>query len=103
MNIIPLLIKEMQNEAVITRKMLQRVPADKFTWKPHEKSMDMKTLSVHIAELPAWVHMALTTSVLDFAAMDYKPTPVETNEDLLKVFENSYTTGINSRHLIIVL
>ncbi len=93
MNIIPLLQKEMEQEAATTRKMLQRVPADKFSWKPHEKSMSMKSLSIHIAELPSWVSMALTTSGLDFSTMDYTPSPVETNEDLLQLFEKSLVSG----------
>ena len=53
MKIIPLLIKELEQEAKITRKFLKLVSEDKFTWKPHEKSMEMKRLCVHIAELPA--------------------------------------------------
>ena len=93
MEIIPLLLKEMEQEAAITRKMLQIVPADKFDWKPHEKSMPMKTLAVHIAELPSWVKMALTTSELDFSKMDYTPTPVNSTEQLLSIFEKSYAEG----------
>lgn len=93
MNIIPLLQKEMEQEAAITRKMLKLVPEDKFDWKPHEKSMSMKSLSIHIAELPSWVSMALTTTGLDFSTMDYTPTPVENNENLLQVFEKSLTSG----------
>lgn len=53
MEIIPLLLKEMDAEAQITRKMLQRVPNDKWDWKPHEKSMSMQQLTVHLAELPS--------------------------------------------------
>jgi uncharacterized damage-inducible protein DinB len=93
MQIIPLLMKEMDQEASITRKMLERVPGDKFDWKPHEKSMNMKQLTVHIAELPGWVQMALTTSELDFAKMDYTPTPVGSTEELLSIFEKSYEKG----------
>ena len=93
MQIIPLLLKEMEQEAATTRKMLQRIPEDKFDWKPHEKSMSMKTLAVHIAELPSWVQMALTTSELDFSKMDYKPTPVSNVEELLALFEKSYEEG----------
>lgn len=93
MQIIPLLLKEMEQEAAITRKMLERVPADKFSWKPHEKSMPMQQLTVHIAELPAWVQMALTTSELDFATMDYTPTPVSSTADLLTLFEKSLSAG----------
>jgi uncharacterized damage-inducible protein DinB len=93
MEIIPLLLKEMEQEAATTRKMLQRVPIDNLTWKPHEKSMDMKTLSVHIAELPSWVSMALNTTELDFAAMPYEPTQISSTEELLSLFEKSYESG----------
>ena len=93
MQIIPLLLKEMEQGAAITRKMLERVPADKFDWKPHEKSMTMQQLSVHIAELPAWVQMGLATSELDFAKMDYTPTPVGSTADLQALFEKSFSEG----------
>ena len=96
MQVIPLLLKEMEQEAAITRKMLQRVPDDQFDWKPHEKSMSMKQLTVHIAELPSWVKMALTTSELDFAKMDYTPTPVGSTKELLEIFEKSYAEGKDS-------
>ena len=89
MEIMPLLLSELEQEAVTTRKMLKLVPDDKFDWKPHEKSMPMKQLAVHVAELPGWVHMALTTDELDFATFDYKPAPVNTTDDLLKVFDES--------------
>lgn len=96
MEMIPLLLKEMEQEAATTRKFLKIVPADKLDYKPHEKSMDMKTLAVHVAELPSWVSMALATSELDFAKMDYKPTPVSSTDDLVQVFEQSYESGINA-------
>lgn len=96
MDIIPALLKEMEAEAGTTRKMLQLIPADKFDWKPHEKSMTLQNLTVHIAELPSWVSMALSTSELDFATMDYKPTPVNDTAHLLSIFETSFTSGSNS-------
>ncbi len=74
MQIIPLILKEFEQEAKTTHKMLELVPADKFDWKPHEKSMTMKQLTTHIAELPGWITMGLTTTELDFAAGDYEPT-----------------------------
>ena len=43
-------IGELQQEAATTRKLLERVPAEKFDWKPHEKSMTMGALAVHVAE-----------------------------------------------------
>jgi uncharacterized damage-inducible protein DinB len=96
MEIIPLLLKEIEQEAAITRKMLNRVPDDKWDWKPHEKSMTMKQLTVHLAELPSWIQMGLATSELDFSKFDYKPTPVTNKDDLLALFEKSYDEGRNA-------
>ncbi|MEO6290793.1 MAG: DinB family protein [Ginsengibacter sp.] len=93
MEIIPLLLKEMEQEADATRKMLKLVSASNFDYKPHEKSMPMKQLAVHIAELPSWVKMGLETSVLDFAEAGYEPTPVSNSEELLALFEKSYEDG----------
>ena len=93
MQIIPLLLKEMEQEAQTTRKFLNIVPQEKFDWKPHEKSMKMEHLAVHIAELPSWVKMALTTSELDFAKMDYTPTPVSDTAALVAIFEKSLEAG----------
>ncbi|MBW3545531.1 MAG: DinB family protein, partial [Bacteroidetes bacterium] len=44
--------RELEQEAITTRKMLERVPTDKFDWQPHPKSMTIKRLATHIAELP---------------------------------------------------
>ena len=54
MTIIEMLKRELENEAVTTRKMLERIPDDKFDWQPHPKSMTVRRLAVHIAELPTW-------------------------------------------------
>ena len=86
---IALIEKELENEAITTRKMLALVPAAKFDWKPHPKSMVMMNLATHIAELPTWISMVLTTDELDFAANEYKPTIVKDNAELMELFEKS--------------
>jgi uncharacterized damage-inducible protein DinB len=96
MKVIPLLLKEMEHESQTTHKMLERVPADKFEWQPHPKSMTMKQLTVHIAELPSWVAMGLSTTELDFATSPYKPTPVASTEDLLALLDKSLKEGRTS-------
>lgn len=87
------LLKEMDREARTTRKMLGRVPSDRLDWKPHPKSMSMRELSGHIAELPAWVHLVLTTNELDFAAQAYTPPAFEGTGDLLMLLEKSLEKG----------
>lgn len=89
-----LIRKELENEAITTRKMLSLVPAEKFDWKPHPKSMAMMNLATHIAELPGWVSMVLNTDELDFAANEYKPTLVKDNAELMALFEKSLTDGL---------
>ena len=96
MNIIELLLIELASEAQITRKMLALVPTDKFDWAPHEKSMKMKVLATHIAELPAWIKLALTTKELDFATAPYEPVSVESNNDLFAILEKSLAEGKSS-------
>ena len=88
-----MLLQEMEQEAQTTRKMLSRIPDDKFSWKPHEKSMSIKQLATHIAELPTWVSVTLTTSELDFAAQPYEPTDVNISTELLELFEKSLAEG----------
>jgi uncharacterized damage-inducible protein DinB len=93
MSLIPMLIQEMDHEAQTTRKMLSRVPNDKYDWRPHEKSMTVQNLATHIAELPSWVSMVLTTSELDFASSPYEPKNIRDTKDLLNYMEENLKNG----------
>ncbi|MBL0358704.1 MAG: DinB family protein [Chitinophagaceae bacterium] len=85
---------ELEKEAIATRKMLAAVPNDKYDWKPHPKSMSIRQLATHIAELPTWPGMVLNTTELDFATMDYKPTEINDTATLLKTFEKCLQDGL---------
>jgi uncharacterized damage-inducible protein DinB len=87
------LLKEMEKESQTTRKMLQRVPDEQWNWKPHEKSMTVQRLATHIAELPGWVTMVLTTDELDFANNDYQPANLRNNAELMDYFEQVLAAG----------
>jgi uncharacterized damage-inducible protein DinB len=52
MSIMEALIQELEQEAQTTRRVLERVPEDRLTWKPHEKSMSLGQLALHIATMP---------------------------------------------------
>jgi uncharacterized damage-inducible protein DinB len=86
---IELFQQELEKEAVTTRKMLAIVPNDKYDWKPHPKNMTIRNLATHIAELPTWISMVLTTSELDFAANPYQQKPINDTAALLQLFEES--------------
>ena len=93
MSLIKMLVKEMEQEAQTTRKMLSRIPDDKYQWAPHAKSMTIQRLANHIAELPGWVTMTLNTSGLDFAANPYESTAINNTKELLELFEKSFAEG----------
>ena len=90
---IPLLLKELEQEALTTRKMLSIIPDDKYDWRPHPKSMTIRSLATHIAELPTWVTLALTTDGLDFAAQPYDPKIINNTAELMNLFEISLEDG----------
>ena len=96
LEIISLLQQELENEAATTRKMLSIVPADKFDWQPHPKSMTLKRLATHVAELPGWVDMAINTDELDFQNNPYTPTDVKSTEELLDFFDERLEKGRNA-------
>lgn len=87
--------KQFIDEGAVTRKMLSRVPDDQFDFKPHEKSMDMKTLVTHIADLPGWIHMTFTTDELDFAK-HYEQPQINNNSELMAYFEKRYNEGLST-------
>ncbi len=93
MELIQSLLKEMEQEAQTTRKMLSIIPNDKFNWQPHPKSMTIIRLATHIAELPSWVSMVLTTEELDFSANPYDPKVINNVEELLAYFEECLADG----------
>jgi uncharacterized damage-inducible protein DinB len=84
---------ELEKEANTTRRMLSVVPGDKFNWQPHEKSMTVKRLATHIAELPTWIGMTLTTDELDFENNPYQQENVATTDELLAYFERNLEDG----------
>ena len=96
MNVIPFLIKELEHEAKTTRKFLNLVKPEKFDYKPHQKSMSMKQLCTHIAELPAWIDMAVNTEGIDFATTDWTPAKVNSTEDLLHLLDNSIEKALKA-------
>jgi uncharacterized damage-inducible protein DinB len=81
---------EMKN----TRKLLERVPLDDAhrDYKPHEKSMPLGRLAVHVAELPAWPKLALASEVFELQP-DFKPRTAASTAELLEIFDASAEEG----------
>jgi len=85
--------KELEREALTTRKMLSIIPNDKYDWKPHEKSMTVKSLSTHLADIFSWFNLVLKTSELDFAANPYQPDDINNTAELMTLFEKKLVEG----------
>ncbi len=47
------LLAELDRESFATRRLLERVPADKLEWRPHPKSMTLRDLAWHVATIPS--------------------------------------------------
>ncbi|TAE26480.1 MAG: DinB family protein [Cytophagales bacterium] len=86
--------KEMEQEAVTTHKMLERIPDDRLDWQPHSKSMTIRQLATHIAEIPTWTPMTFTTDGIDFEQMDYNPTVVNSTAELVALHQKSLQAGL---------
>jgi len=57
------LLAELTREAATTRKCLERIPEDALDWRPHRKSMRLRHLAAHLAQLPCWGVAVLTQDV----------------------------------------
>jgi uncharacterized damage-inducible protein DinB len=60
-------LTEFEQEAPVTRRFLERLPEDKLSWRPHERSMTAGQLALHIAMAPG--------QVAKLVALDSAPAP----------------------------
>jgi len=67
MKIIDGLLAELEQEAATTRRVLERIPQEHLSWRPHPKSMSLGQLALHVATVPGFV--------AEFAAADVIPRP----------------------------
>lgn len=93
MTVITSLVKELEEQARVTKEFMKLVPTDKPDWQPHEKSMKIVPLASHVAELAGWIEMTLTTDELDFETAPYTPVPINNNQDLLDLLQRNLESG----------
>ncbi len=94
--LISFFLGQLKDEAVTTRKMLQIVPAEKYDWQPHPKSMSLVRLATHVAEIPGWIKMVIDQDVLDFAEGNNQPEVINSNEELMNYFEKNLASGLGA-------
>src|SRR5262245_32165916 len=83
------LIAEYDHEIATTRRLLERVPDDKLSWKPHPKSMSIGGLAQHIANLPNWGSMILEQAAFDLADAPPNLSEPSSRAAVLSFFEKS--------------
>lgn len=86
------LLPEFDQEMANTRKTLERVPEDKFTWKPHPKSFSMISLATHIANMTGWTVETMNKDSFDISppgAPPFKEEPAASRAKLLEKFDNN--------------
>ena len=92
MSISASLLPEFDQEMANTRKALERMPDDKFDWKPHEKSGTMGWLANHLANLPSWTVYTINQDSLDLAPTDGESIKWEgkgSRQELLDYFDKN--------------
>jgi uncharacterized damage-inducible protein DinB len=80
---------DLERELAVTRKVLERLPADHFDWKPHEKSMTLARLALHVADLPDWMRVTLAQDELDMASAPRPPAELKDSAELLGRFDRN--------------
>lgn len=90
------LLPEFDQEMASTRNTLERVPDNKFSWKPHEKSSGMGALAGHLANIAGWLSFTFKEDSLDLApgGKQMEPPPVPKNsKELLAEFDKNVKEG----------
>jgi uncharacterized damage-inducible protein DinB len=85
-------LPEFDSEMAAARRTLERIPEDKLTWKPHDKSMPLGRLAGHVAELVGLGSAVIKEDGIDFAvrrASGSKPTVAESQKHVLELFDRN--------------
>ncbi|MBO0723043.1 MAG: DinB family protein [Blastocatellia bacterium] len=84
-----LLLKELSQEAAITRRVLERVPEDKLDWRPHPKSMSLGELALHVANIPGNVSKLIRAGEFDASQTTFTPPAPGSLEEIFTAYDTS--------------
>jgi uncharacterized damage-inducible protein DinB len=80
---------DVDRELAVTRKVLEHLPEEHYNWKPHEKSMSLGKLALHVAAMPDWCRGAIAGDSLDAATAPRPPAELRSRKELLEYFDRN--------------
>jgi len=83
------MVAELRQEAATTRRVLERVPADKLEWRPHPHSMSAGQLAMHIALVPGSITKLAQLDQFDVSAANFNPPQPGSLEEILTTLDAS--------------
>jgi uncharacterized damage-inducible protein DinB len=87
------LVGELQQESATTRRVLERVPAEKLEWRPHRTSMTLGQLAMHVAVIPDAIAQLAQREGFDAAQANFDPPQPKDKKEILDAFERSVTSA----------
>jgi uncharacterized damage-inducible protein DinB len=81
------MLNELQREAITTKRVLERVPADKLSWKPQPKSMTLGQLANHIAMIPGSLSKLAQVDEFDASAAKFDPPMPKAVQEVLATLD----------------
>lgn len=86
-------LKEFREEAATTKRVLDRVPAHQLSWKPHQKSMSLGQLAIHVAVIPGNISKLVQLEEFDASKANFVPTPPNNLDEVHAAFQQSVQTA----------
>jgi uncharacterized damage-inducible protein DinB len=88
------ILMEIEQEAKVTQRVLERIPADKLTWKPHPKSLSLGQLAMHIAVGQGRLAEIISKDTHEIGVIS-QPQPGP-NDDILKTFNQGTADALGT-------
>lgn len=89
------MLNELRQEAATTRRVLERVPEEKLSWKPHPKSLSLGQLSLHVASIPGDLVGLAQLEEFDASQANFVPPEADSIDQILTALDASVRTAEN--------